>query len=165
MCKVSRCHICRNVTQIYVNAAVTEIGCNCRQQAKWVLNRKCLTESLVYESKVKMQQDTKEYIGLTSNTFKTRYYAHSSSFNAPQRAHNTALSTHIWKLKENNISCTMEWSIMKLAPAYNRKVRTCQLCLMEKTLISLADTKCTLNKRNEIISKCRNRDKVLLKHW
>ena len=48
---------------------------------------------------------------------------------------------------------------------YNRKVRNCQLCLMEKTFIMLSDPKQTLNKRNEIVSKCRHRDKVLLKHW
>ena len=59
----------------------------------------------------------------------------------------------------------MDWSIVGLAPSYGRKVRMCHLCLLEKTSISLADPKKTLNKRNEIISKCRHRDKLLLKHW
>ena len=44
------------------------------------------------------------------------------------------------------------------------KVRVFQLCLLEKTLISLADPKKTFNKLNEIVSKCRH-DKLLLKHW
>ena len=46
-----------------------------------------------------------------------------------------------------------------------KKVRTCHLCLMEKKPISLADPTKTLNKRNEIVAKCRHRDKVLLKNW
>ena len=43
-------------------------------------------------------------------------------------------------------------------------MRIC-LCLMEKMHISLADPRTALNKRNEIVAKCRHRDKVLLKHW
>ena len=46
-----------------------------------------------------------------------------------------------------------------LSPSYSPKVRACQLCL---TLMSLADPKKTLNKRNEMLSKCRHRDKLLL---
>ena len=55
--------------------------------------------------------------------------------------------------------------IICTAPSYSRKVRTCHLCIMEKTHISIADPTLTLNKRNEIIAKCRHRDKVLLKNW
>ena len=36
---------------------------------------------------------------------------------------------------------------------------------MEKTFICTTDPKKTLNKRSEIISKYRHRDKLLLKHW
>ena len=41
----------------------------------------------------------------------------------------------------------------------------CQLCLLEKTFIATADPRKALNKRNEIISKCRHWDKTLLKNW
>ena len=57
------------------------------------------------------------------------------------------------------------WSILGLAPSYSRKVRMCQLCLLEKTFIATADPRKALNKRNEIISKCRHWDKTLLKNW
>ena len=39
------------------------------------------------------------------------------------------------------------------------------LCLMEKLQISLADPMTTLNKRFEIVAKCRHRDKLLLDKW
>ena len=38
------------------------------------------------------------------------------------------------------------------------------LNLIEKTHISLVYPRTTLNKRNDIVAKCRHRDKVLLKH-
>ena len=125
----------------------------------------CLKTNIVYKSKVSTADITKEYIGLTANTFKERYNNHKSSFKNANKAHSTSLSSYIWELKNNNTPYTTDWSIMGRAQAYNRKVRNCQLCLMEKTYIMMSDPKKTLNKRNEIASKCRHRDKVLLKHW
>ena len=80
-------------------------------------------------------------------------------------AHSTALSAHIWDLKKEGKSPTLSWSIVKRAPAYSKETQNCQLCLSEKTFILLANEKTSLNKRKEILSKCRHRDKWLLKHW
>ena len=79
--------------------------------------------------------------------------------------YNTALSAYTWELKQKNIPHTHSWSIVELAPSYSRSIRSCSLCLTEKTIISTMDKNLSLNKRNEIISKCRHRDKLLLKHW
>ena len=144
---------------------LAEKGCNCRMRHECPLDGKCLTDNLVYKSTVKTSGEEKEYLGLTSTTFKHRYNTHKSSFNNPNKAHSTTLSTYIWELKNSNLQHTNTWSIAGLAPSYSRKVRTCQLCLLEKTLISLADPTKSLNKRSEIVSKCRHRDKMLLKHW
>ena len=131
-----------------------ECGCNCRNgQASCVLQGRCLTPNVVYKCAVSTQQEYKEYIGLTSNTFKQRYYAHSNSFNRESNAHSTALSTHIWELKNKNIPFTTEWSIQRLAAPYSKETQKCQLCLTEKTLISLADSSASLNQRNKIVEK------------
>ena len=140
-------------------------SCNCRSRDNCVMAGQCLTTNIVYKSRVTTADDFKEYIGLTSNTFKERYNNHKSSFKNTNKAHSTSLSSYIWELKNNNTPFTSDWSIMGHAKAYSSKVRNCQLCLMEKTFIMLSDPKQTLNKRNEIVSKCRHRDKVLLKHW
>ena len=99
------------------------------------------------------------------HNLKQRYYAHSNSFNKEANAHSTALSTHIWELKKQSIPFSMEWSIQRLAAPYSKETQRCQLCLTEKALISLANSAASLNKRNEIVGKCRHRDKFLLKHW
>ena len=142
-----------------------EKGCNCRRPTECPLDGSCQTSDIIYKSTVKTASTTKEYIGLTSTSFKQRYTAHKASFTHHNKAHSTSLSTHIWKLKEEGAPFSTSWSILGMAPSYSRKVRNCQLCLKEKAYISLADPSKTLNRRNEIISKCRHRDKLLLKNW
>ena len=104
-------------------------------------------------------------IGLASTTFKQRFSNHKASLAHISNAHKTTLSAHVWDLKEKNAPFSLDWSIVGLAPAYNRKVRKCHLCLLEKSSITFSDPLRTINKRNEIVSKCRHRDKLLLKNW
>lgn len=106
-----------------------------------------------------------EYIGLTSTSFKKRYANHKASFMHRNKSCETTLSRHIWELKDKGVPFKTTWSIMANAPSYSKQTRLCQLCLMEKTFICTTDQKKILNKRSEIISKCRHRDKLLLKHW
>ena len=132
--------------------------CNCRT-SPCPLDGKCKTTDLVYQSNVETEGSIKQYIGLTSNTFKMRFTDHKSSFTHREQSHKTTLSSHIWKLKDRQTPFTQHWSILSLAPSYSKKVRTCHLCLMEKKPISLADPTKTLNKRNEIVAKCWHQDK------
>ena len=144
----------------------SEEGCNCRGGTNMcVLGGKCLTKGLVYKCRVTAGVDSKEYVGLASTSFKSRYSSHKSSFTHENKAHSTALSSHIWDLISNNTPHSLAWSIVRLAPPYSKETKVCQLCLVEKTIISLADCNLSLNKRNEIVAKCRHRDKWLLKHW
>lgn len=146
--------------------SLPEEGCNCRKGTdSCVLGGKCLTKNMVYKCQVTVGQETKEYIGSTSTTFKDRYSNHKTSFNVENKARSTALSSYVWKLNNKNTPHTLTWSIIKRAAPYSKETQTCQLCLVEKTIISLADCNVSLNKRNEIVAKCRHRDKWLLKKW
>jgi hypothetical protein len=69
-------------------------GCNCRSQP-CPLEGKCKTTNLVYRSTVEAAGTTKQYIGLTSNTFKERFTGHKASFTHRKHAHKTTLSSHI----------------------------------------------------------------------
>ena len=120
-------------------------GCNCRKPP-CPLNGQCQTSNLVYKSTVTTADSTKEYIGLTGNSFKERFTGHKASFTHRNQAHKTTLSSHIWELKDKDIPFTQHWDIICTAPSYSRKVRTCPLCIMEKTHISMADPTLTLNK-------------------
>ena len=50
----------------------------------------------------------------------------------------------------------------KKTPPYQCGSKVCDLCLLEKVFIISADPDNLLNKRTELISKCRHRNKFLL---
>lgn len=49
--------------------------CNCRVKPNCPLDEKCLMENIIYQATVESEEGSKEtYIGLTGNTFKTRFH-------------------------------------------------------------------------------------------
>ena len=53
----------------------------------------------------------------------------------------------------------IKWEIAKKSTPYKCGTRRCDLCLTEKLLIATADTSNLLNKRSELISTCRHKNK------
>ena len=121
-----------------------------------------MSTSLVYKAEVDSIQGTACYIGLASNTFKERYLNHTSSFRNKQYKESTALSKYIWTLKEKNEDYDIKWSVAAKAPSYSPTIKSCYLCLTEKTLILTSQHEHLLNKRNELMGTCRHRRKFLL---
>lgn len=136
--------------------------CNCRRPNECPLDGKCLTKGVIYQAKVTSNESTKIYIGASDTEFKTRWNNHKSSFNLEHKKKQTALSKHIWNLKESNTQFSINWSILKKARSYSNTNKRCHLCLWEKYFIITADQGATLNSRSELISKCRHSNKFLL---
>ena len=57
----------------------------------------------------------------------------------------------------------INWNIAMKSQKYVCGSRKCDLCICEKLLISRADPNILLNKRDELVSKCRHRNKFTLK--
>ena len=95
---------------------------------------------------------------------KFRYNNHTKSFRNRGYEHETEHSKHIWELKDNNTEFYLEWSIAAYVSPYRCGTRRCDLCLTEKYIIARAEQKNLLNKRAELISKCRHRNKYILKN-
>ena len=74
----------------------------------------------------------------------------------------TELSIHVWMLKDCNKDYKINWCIVARAPPYKSGSRRCSLCLTEESVIIRASPSGLLNKRTELISKCRHRYKYLL---
>ncbi len=70
----------------------TKNECNCRSGKTCPLDKKYLTSGIVYLASVKREDNNKieNYIGLTNNTFKTRFTAHVSSFRHQDKRFETA---------------------------------------------------------------------------
>ena len=98
-------------------------------------------------------------IGMTENTFKTRFNGHKVSLKHKSHRNDTTLSKYIWELKDNGTNFNIHWSIVKRAKAYKGSTRRCNLCLTEKLCILSAPKDTLLNKRSELVSKCRHENK------
>ena len=136
--------------------------CDCRDKTSCPLNEECLTECIVYKALVKAGTKEYTYYGCCEGSFKERYRNHKSSFNLKKHHSKTALSSQIWKLKEEGTSFNISWSIEKRSFPYKCGTRRCDLCLSEKVSIMRAEPKGLLNKRTELLDKCRHRNKFLL---
>ena len=123
------------------NNHTTHPRCNCRNKDDCPLPGKCTSQNIVYQATVTSQNEEKIYVGLTSNTFKTRYSAHRNSFIHPEKKHQTELSSHIWKLKDKNIPHSINWKIIKHARPYSPRTKRCNLCLWEKYYIIISENK------------------------
>ena len=138
-------------------------SCNCRKKDTCPLDGNCLEPAVIYQAKV-TRKDTGEcetYVGLTENEFKTRYRNHTASFRNQSSRNSTELSKHVWHLKDNNIDYDIAWRILARAKPYNSSSKRCNLCISEKFIIICQTHHCTLNKRNELVSCCRHRNKAL----
>ena len=77
--------------------------------------------------------NSETYTGLTSNTFKKRFYKHRSSFQHEDQGHEYTLTAQIWDLKRRNKHFDIEWGVKdKPPPPFDPISKKCRLCLREK---------------------------------
>ena len=86
---------------------------------------------------------------------------HTRDFKHVKYQHATELAKHIWQLKNNNFSYSIKWSIASKVYGHANSL-SCKLCLMEKYwIIKYFDDPNLLNKKSELINKCRHQNKIL----
>ena len=137
-------------------------NCNCRKPDECPLEGNCLTAGVIYQATVSEQDKKETYIGLTENTFKTRYSNHKASFKNIKLRNATELSKHLWSLKDAGKEFNVTWKIIRRAKAYTNATKRCSLCLWEKFYIIYRSSMASLNKRSELMSTCRHAAKFLL---
>ena len=154
-----------NKAHLVAKPSEEERKCNCRKKDSCPLQNECLTKSVVYKATVSEQNTTNEKVcfGQTENSFKQWYNAHTQSFRHDKHRTNTELSKFIWNLKDNEKAYEIKWSVAAQARAYSNESKRCNLCLSEKLfIISNASNPSVLNKRTELISKCRHENRFYL---
>ena len=137
--------------------------CNCPKKKVCPLNGQCLEKNVVYQATVTSSDGVSEtYIGLTAPRFKDRLANHTKSFKNEKYAHETTLSTHVWKLKEKNLDYEFKWQLMAKAKPFSPVSDICNLCTKEKYFIIFKSELATLNSRSEINTHCRHKKIMLL---
>ena len=151
-------------------------GCCSFQQLPYILSTvalytillvRCLTNRIVYKATVETNstREPKVYIGSTETPFKHRYANHLMSFRYERYGNQTELSKYIWGLKRDGKTFRVRWDVLRRAPAYSCLSKRCDLCLTEKLTILTADRSTLLNKRSELVSKCRHQNKFYLSNF
>ena len=157
----------------------SEKTCNCRQKDSCPLEGKCLSDNLVYQATVttipppqnptlpdappsQNLPETHTYIGLTSNTFKTRIANHKKSFNHRRYGKETTLSQKIWELKDAGQDYDIKWKMVERSQPFSPITGVCALCTLEKWYILFHPELASINKRNEINNHCFHKVPQLL---
>ena len=109
--------------------------CNCRQNSQCPIEGKCLQTNVVYKADITTtdNNDTKTYIGVTSNDFKTHYRNHCKSINNIKYRNETELSKHIWQIKENGRSYEVKWGMINQTICNSRQFKKMLPVLRRKT--------------------------------
>ena len=128
------------------------------------VNGRCGESNVVYKASVSKGEHVSTYIGSTQK-FKERYNQHMLSFRNQAYRNSTSLSSYIWSLKESNVEYSVKWSIISKAKAYTPEQKRCHLCITEKAKILYCKDPNLINKRSEIMSKCRHQAKYKLPYY
>ena len=131
------------------------------------LNGQCQIGEVVYKSTLTSNQQNykdKRYFGIAEESFKGRLYNHNLSFRNEFYKNDTERSKELWRTKMKNYTPEITWKIVRKWPPYNYNRRKCYLCLNEKLEIALYEGENLLNKKTELISKCRCQNKFMLLH-
>ena len=147
------------------NNNIDREGCSCRTQ-RCPLNGECLTKNIVYKATVESINTKKEYIGMTSTTFKDRFSNHKQSFNNELYKTQTKLSNYIWAKKEEEIETNIKWEKVTIAKSFIPGNKTCNLCNSEKyQILKSNNLDNLLNQNTEIAHKCPHIRQYTMKEY
>ena len=74
--------------------------CKCRD--KCMVDGNCLLINVIYWATVKTSEKSKQYVGSSGLSFRSRYTRHKCSFNNSKHRLKTTLLRYIWHLKDRN---------------------------------------------------------------
>ena len=139
--------------------------CSCPRNNVCPMDGICLEKDILYIAHITSDlhnYKTKEYKGICSTTWKERYGNHKKAFKNDIYEKDSALSEEVWRLKRKECQYHITWKKDRYFPSYTPENMKCSLCMNEKLEIALYKGDNFLNKRNEVISRCRHRSKFKL---
>ena len=142
-------------------------GCNCRDKENCPLKGNCQETSIIYNAKVTPKSDTNKsntYIGLTEHAFKKQFSSHMFHQTSKIRKQHRAFQTHLKSKRSKSgiwhhlVNHKPRLSLFKRNEAM-QPMSSGKLCIIKANKSSL------LNKRSELISKCRHENKYYLTNF
>ena len=125
-------------------------------------NNTHFSNNILYQANITSfgeNSETKVYYGICKTTFKLRNANYKKSFNHRNHKSDIGLSNEFWRIKDNKHSANITWDILGRHQAYNTSTKRSSLRLNEKLKIALHRNNNMINKRTEILNKCRHKNK------
>ena len=94
------------------------------------MDNKCLIKNVIYKDTISSAKETKNYIGSTGNTFKSRWYNHNNSFKN-YKENGTELAKYVLHLKNSNINYNIKWNILHHIGEIRNKHNICKTCVLD----------------------------------
>ena len=135
--------------------------CNCKKHPECPMEGNCEVNDVVYKCDVTRPLQKKVYLGRAEGAWKNRFYNHKRYFKK------TTLSSYMWHLKSvSSETPNLKWSVLRCVSPYSNISKKWLLGLYEKLeIITYQNQKELLNKRSELLCKCRYATKFLLKSY
>ena len=107
------------------------------------------------------------YLGLAEGEWKRRFYNNKLSFKYKRYSNKTTLLSYMLHLKIiSSETPNLKWSVLRCIPPYSNISKKLLLCIYEELeLVTYQNQKELLNKRSEILCKCRHTNKFLLEKY
>ena len=143
------------------NTAQIEESWNFRNKNNCPLDGKCLTPNIVYEAQITSNQLNyygKLYIETVETNSKQRFNNHTKSFNLEHYENYTELSKEYLTIKRNYFTRKVTCRIIRKCGPINTTKPKSYLCLKLEIFSYKEDN--ILNKRSELISKCKHQNKL-----
>ena len=138
-------------------------------QTRWHFSKclRCQVNNVIYKCDATRPLPKKMYLGLPGGEWKSRFYNHKLSFKHKRYSNKTTLSSYMWHLKiVSSETPNLKWSILRCVPPDSNISKKFLLCLYEKLeIVTYQNQKELLNKRSELLCKCRHANKFLLKNY
>ena len=141
--------------------------CSCPRTVECPFEDVCLDKDVQYTAELTSNlpnYGTKEYKGICSTEWKKRFGNHQKSFHHERYEKDSELSKEVWSIKRKGGNFSIKWSKDGNYSSYQPETKRCSLCANEKLTIARFEGNNLLNRRNEIISRCRHRLKYKLKN-
>ena len=163
--KIIYYHYKKSIDKIYWNNNdKSKQSCNCKIKNECPLGNTCNLNNILYQSNISTKETNtngKAYIGITSLNWKFRYYNVHQSLKNPTLKNQTAQYKYYWYLKELGLTSIINWKIIKRFSSASSLHGRNNLCLEEIIYILKYRNTNLLNTRNELMTKCRHRNKFL----
>ena len=134
------------------------LNCSCRQDP-CPLEGYCGTKDIVYKAVIEDTPVPYFYLGSISSQFIKRFRFHKSSMKHRDSRNHTSLSKKVWQLRDQGFSPKVKFSIFLKSNSASTCAKRCNLCISEKKSILVENSPNLLNRRAEIFSKCRHRER------